>query len=119
MTEQNQARDLVATLQDALHQLEGTHERPRDGVDAIYVQGSFVSPLSQEDALRHYYDRVRDPLYYDYGLVFTRDWATGWCSRVLGMPLALACGIPVPRSFCKPVSPSIWSKNAWDTPGSR
>ena len=33
MTEQNQARDLVATLRDALHQLEGALARTRDGVD--------------------------------------------------------------------------------------
>ena len=38
MTEQNQARDLVATLRDALHQLEGTLERTRDGVDEIASQ---------------------------------------------------------------------------------
>jgi hypothetical protein len=35
MTEQNQAQDLLATLWDALHQLEGTLERTRDGVEAI------------------------------------------------------------------------------------
>ena len=38
MTEQNQARDLLATLRDALHQLEGTLERARDGVDEIARQ---------------------------------------------------------------------------------
>src|SRR5262249_22767236 len=38
MTEQNQARDLVATLRDALHQLEGALERTRDGVDDIASQ---------------------------------------------------------------------------------
>ena len=38
MTEQNQARDLLATLRDALHQLEGTLERTRDGVDEITSQ---------------------------------------------------------------------------------
>ncbi len=38
MTEQNQARDLVATLRDALHQLEGTLERTREGVDEIASQ---------------------------------------------------------------------------------
>jgi hypothetical protein len=27
-----------------------------------YVQASFYPPLSQEEALRHYYDRVRDCL---------------------------------------------------------
>jgi chromosome segregation ATPase len=38
MTETNQARDLVATLRDALHQLEGSLERTRDGVDEIASQ---------------------------------------------------------------------------------
>ena len=38
MTEQNQARDLLATLRDALHQLEGTLERTREGVDEIARQ---------------------------------------------------------------------------------
>ena len=38
MTEQNQARDLLATLRDALHQLEGTLGRTRDGVDDIASQ---------------------------------------------------------------------------------
>lgn len=38
MTETNQARDLLATLRDALHQLEGTLERTRDGIDAIASQ---------------------------------------------------------------------------------
>jgi hypothetical protein len=38
MPETNQARDLVATLRDALHQLEGTLERTREGVDAIASQ---------------------------------------------------------------------------------
>ena len=38
MTEQNQAWDLLATLRDALHQLEGTLERTRDGVDEIASQ---------------------------------------------------------------------------------
>ena len=38
MTEQNQARDLVATLRDALYQLEGTLERTREGVDEIASQ---------------------------------------------------------------------------------
>jgi hypothetical protein len=38
MTETNQARDLVATLRDALHQLEFTLERTREGVDAIANQ---------------------------------------------------------------------------------
>ena len=38
MTEKNQARDLVATLRDALHQLEGSLERTRDGVDEIASQ---------------------------------------------------------------------------------
>ena len=34
MTETNKARDLVATLRDALHQLEGARGRTRGGVDA-------------------------------------------------------------------------------------
>ena len=38
MTEQNQARDLVATLLDALRQLEDTLERTREGVDDIANQ---------------------------------------------------------------------------------
>jgi len=38
MTEQNQARDLAATLRDALHQLEGILERTREGVDEIASQ---------------------------------------------------------------------------------
>jgi len=38
MTETNQARDLLATLRDALHQLEGTLECTRDGIDAIASQ---------------------------------------------------------------------------------
>ena len=38
MTEPNQARDLVATLRDALHQLAFHLERTRDGVDAIASQ---------------------------------------------------------------------------------
>jgi len=38
MTETNKARDLVATLRDALHQLEGTLGRTRDGVDEIASQ---------------------------------------------------------------------------------
>ena len=38
MTETNKTRDLLATLRDALHQLEGTLERTRDGVDAIASQ---------------------------------------------------------------------------------
>ena len=38
MTEQNQARDLVATLRDALHQLEGSLTCTRDGVDDIASQ---------------------------------------------------------------------------------
>ena len=35
MTEMNKTRDLLATLRDALHQLEGTLGRTREGVDAI------------------------------------------------------------------------------------
>ena len=38
MTETNQSRDLVATLRDALHQLEGALARTREGVDAIASQ---------------------------------------------------------------------------------
>jgi methyl-accepting chemotaxis protein len=38
MTEQNQARALVATLRDALQQLEATLGRTRDGVDEIASQ---------------------------------------------------------------------------------
>jgi hypothetical protein len=38
MTEQHQAQDLVATLRDALHQLEGTLERTHDGVEEIASQ---------------------------------------------------------------------------------
>jgi hypothetical protein len=35
MTEQTQARDLVATLRDALHQRAGSLARTRDGVADI------------------------------------------------------------------------------------
>src|SRR5262249_21757427 len=38
MTEQHQTRDLLATLRDALQQLEGTLERTREGVDEIASQ---------------------------------------------------------------------------------
>ena len=38
MTETNQARDLMATLRDALQQLEGALEHTRDGVDEIASQ---------------------------------------------------------------------------------
>ena len=38
MTEQNQDRDLVATLRDALQKLEFSLERTRDGVDEIASQ---------------------------------------------------------------------------------
>jgi hypothetical protein len=38
MTETNQPRDLVAMLRDALHTLEGTLERTREGVDEIASQ---------------------------------------------------------------------------------
>jgi len=38
MTEQNQARALLATLRDALQQLEGTLGRTREGVDEIASQ---------------------------------------------------------------------------------
>jgi hypothetical protein len=42
MTEQNQPRDLVATLRDALHQLEGALERTREGVDEIASQAERI-----------------------------------------------------------------------------
>jgi 3-keto-L-gulonate-6-phosphate decarboxylase len=38
MTEPNQAHDLLATLRDALHQLDGTLGLTREGVDAIVSQ---------------------------------------------------------------------------------
>ena len=38
MTEQHQARNLLATLRDALHQLEGALGRTREGVDEIASQ---------------------------------------------------------------------------------
>jgi hypothetical protein len=38
MTEPNQAQALLATLRDALHQLEGALARTRDGIDAIASQ---------------------------------------------------------------------------------
>ena len=38
MTETNKTRDLLATLRDALHKLEGTLERTREGVDEISSQ---------------------------------------------------------------------------------
>jgi hypothetical protein len=38
MTEPNQAHDLLATLRDALHQLDGTLGLTRAGVDAIVSQ---------------------------------------------------------------------------------
>src|SRR5262245_61831830 len=38
MTERNQARDLVATLRDALHKLDFTLGRTREGVDEIASQ---------------------------------------------------------------------------------
>src|SRR5919204_6254598 len=38
MTEPHQARTLVATLRDALHQLEGTLRRTREGIDEIASQ---------------------------------------------------------------------------------
>ena len=42
MTETNKARDLVATLRDALHQLEGTLGRTREGVDEIARQAERI-----------------------------------------------------------------------------
>jgi hypothetical protein len=38
MTEPNQAHDLLATLRDALHTLDATLGRTREGVDAIVNQ---------------------------------------------------------------------------------
>jgi hypothetical protein len=38
MTDPNQARELLATLRDALQQLEATLERTREGVDEITSQ---------------------------------------------------------------------------------
>ncbi len=38
MTEQNQARDLLATLRDALHQLEVSLGRTREGVEEVASQ---------------------------------------------------------------------------------
>ena len=40
MTEQHQARDLLATLRDALHQLEVTLGRTREGVDEVASQAA-------------------------------------------------------------------------------
>src|SRR2546425_7803897 len=42
MTETNKARDLVATLRDALHQLEGALGRTRGGVDEIASQAERI-----------------------------------------------------------------------------
>ena len=42
MTETNQARNLLATLRDALHQLEGTLGRTRAGVDEIASQAERI-----------------------------------------------------------------------------
>ncbi len=42
MTEQHQARDLVATLRDALHKLEFTLGCTRDGVDEIASQAERI-----------------------------------------------------------------------------
>ena len=42
MTETNKRRDLVATLRDALHQLELTLERTREGVDASASQAERI-----------------------------------------------------------------------------
>jgi len=38
MTEPNKTRDLLATLRDALHQLEDSLARTRDGIDEIASQ---------------------------------------------------------------------------------
>ena len=43
MTEQHQARDLLATLRDALQQLEFHLGCTRDGVDAIGPSGGAIS----------------------------------------------------------------------------
>ena len=42
MTEQNQARNLLATLRDALHKLEVTLGRTREGVDEIASQAERI-----------------------------------------------------------------------------
>ena len=42
MTEPNQARELLATLRDALHQLEGALGRTRGGVDEIASQAERI-----------------------------------------------------------------------------
>ncbi len=42
MTETNKARELVATLRDALHQLEGALGRTRGGVDEIASQAERI-----------------------------------------------------------------------------
>jgi hypothetical protein len=42
MTEPNQARNLLATLRDALHQLEGTLGRTREGVGEIASQAERI-----------------------------------------------------------------------------
>ena len=42
MTETNKAHELVATLRDALHQLEGTLGRTREGVDEIASQAERI-----------------------------------------------------------------------------
>jgi hypothetical protein len=42
MTEMNRARDLVATLREALRHLEGTLERTRAGVDEIASQAERI-----------------------------------------------------------------------------
>src|SRR5437660_9173690 len=42
MTETNKTRDLLATLRDALHQLELDLERTREGVDAIASQAERI-----------------------------------------------------------------------------
>ena len=42
MTEQNHARDLLATLRDALHKLEGTLRLTREGVEEVASQAERV-----------------------------------------------------------------------------
>ena len=42
MTETNQARDLLATLRDALHQLEVNLELTRSGVDGVASQAERI-----------------------------------------------------------------------------
>jgi hypothetical protein len=74
MTETHQARDLLVTLRDALHQLEGTLERTRDGIDAI---------ASQADRLRAGVEALNE-LRQREEKVFQRCWSARLfgCTRV-------------------------------------